>query len=319
MLPTLNEAATVADVIGRIPTDIPGVGSVRVVVVDDGSTDDTAVVAAEAGAEVVRLGRHRGLGAVFRRGLQAALAMGADVIVNIDADGQFDPRDIPKLVGPILDRRADMVTASRFADPAMVPDMPWIRKWGNRRFARLISRLTAEKLHDVSCGFRAYSRDAALRATLIGVHTYTHEVILDLAFRGFQILEVPVKVEGSRRVGTSRVAGDLWHYGWRSLLIILRAYRDYRPMSVFGALSAVLLLVTLLTGSFVVVHYARTGGFFPYRFVAFTAAAFGFASLICYVTGLLAGMIDRLRILQEEQLFLQRKREYATPRRGEEP
>lgn len=319
MLPALDEAATVADVIGRIPTEVPGVTSLRVVVVDDGSTDDTAAVATEAGAEVVRLGRHRGLGATFRAGLQAALAMGADVIVNIDADGQFDPRDIPKLVAPILDRRADMVTASRFADPALVPDMPWIRKWGNRRFSRLISRLTGEKLHDVSCGFRAYSRDAALHATLIGVHTYTHEVILDLAFRGFQILEVPVKVAGSRRVGTSRVAGDLWHYGWRSLFIILRAYRDYRPMSVFGTLSAVLLLLTLLTGSFVVVHYARTGGFSPYRFVAFAAAAFGFASLICYVTGLLAGMIDRLRILQEEQLFLQRKREYAPPPRGEEP
>ena len=318
MMPALNEAATVADVIGRVPAEIPGIASVRVIVVDDGSTDDTADVAAEAGAVVVRMGRHRGLGAVFRRGLQAALAMGADVIVNIDSDGQFDPQDIPKLIEPILDQQADMVTASRFAEAALVPDMPWIRKWGNRRFAALVSRLTGEKLHDVSCGFRAYSRDAALRATLIGVHTYTHEVILDLALRGLRILEVPVKVEGSRRVGTSRVAGDLWHYGWRSLLIILRAYRDYRPMSVFGTLSAILLVMTVLTGSFVVTHYVRTGGFHPYRFVAFTAAAFGFASVICYVTGLLAGMIDRLRILQEEQLFLQRKREYAPRRRGDE-
>jgi glycosyltransferase involved in cell wall biosynthesis len=311
IIPALDEAATVGQVIRDIPPDIPNVGSIGAVVIDDGSTDDTAAVGTEAGAKVVSFGRNKGLGAAFAEGLRTALAMGADIIVNIDADGQFNPKDIPKLVEPIIRGEADMVTASRFADPALVPNMPWVKKWGNRRVANIVNRLAAQNLRDVSCGFRAYSRDAALRATLLGGHTYTHEVILELAFRGMRIMEVPVEVVGIRKVGESRVAGNLWRYGWNSLLIILRAYRDYRPMRVFGGISVVFLIPALFCGVFVLAHYLRTGGFSPYIFVGFLAAGLAFVSLICYITALLAGMINRLRILEDEQLFFIRKREYG--------
>jgi len=311
-IPAFNEAATVGQVIKSIPRDIPGVSDIDVVVVNDGSTDDTAAAAAEAGAKVVSFSRNRGLGAAFGQGLQTALGLGADIIVNIDADGQFDPKDIPKLLAPIIDGKAEMVTASRFADPALVPRMPWVKKWGNRRAANLLNKLAQLNLNDVSCGFRAYSRDAALRATLLGRHTYTHEVILDLAFRGLRIVEVPVKVIGVRKVGKSRVAGNLWKYGWNSLLIILRAYRDYRPLHVFGGISLVFLALALGCGGFILWHFLKTGSFSPYIFVAFLAAGFGFVALICYITALLAGMISRLRILQDEQLFFLRKQEYRS-------
>jgi len=311
-IPAFNEAATVGHVIKSIPRDIPGVSDIDVVVVNDGSTDDTAAAAAEAGAKVVSFSRNRGLGAAFGQGLQTALGLGADIIVNIDADGQFDPKDIPKLLAPIIDGKAEMVTASRFADPALVPRMPWVKKWGNRRAANLLNKLAQLNLNDVSCGFRAYSRDAALRATLLGRHTYTHEVILDLAFRGLRIVEVPVKVIGVRKVGKSRVAGNLWKYGWNSLLIILRAYRDYRPLHVFGGISLVFLALALGCGGFILWHFLKTGSFSPYIFVAFLAAGFGFVALICYITALLAGMISRLRILQDEQLFFLRKQEYRS-------
>ena len=311
-IPALNEGATIGGVIESIPRDISGVRSVEVVVINDGSTDDTAEVASIAGAKVVNFSYNRGLGAAFSEGLQTALGLGADVIVNIDGDGQFNAQDIPKLLGPIVEGKADMVTASRFADPELVPEMPWIKKWGNRHVANIVNKLAEQKLADVSCGFRAYSRDAALRATLLGGHTYTHEVIMDLAFRGLRIIEVPVKVIGVRKVGKSRVASNLWAYGWNSLVIILRAFRDYRPMRVFGGISLVFLVTALACGAFVLVHYIRTGGFTPYIFVAFLAAGFGFISLVCYITALLAGMINRLRILQDEQLFLLRKKEYES-------
>jgi glycosyltransferase involved in cell wall biosynthesis len=309
-IPALNEAATVGQVVKAIPRDIPGVKDVSVVVVNDGSTDDTAAVAAEAGAKVVSFSHNRGLGAAFGQGLQTALGLGADIIINMDADGQFNPEDIPKLLAPIIEGKADMVTASRFADPALVPTMPWIKKWGNRKAANLLNKLAQLDLHDVSCGFRAYSRDAALRATLLGRHTYTHEVIMDLAFRGLRVTEVPVKVIGVRKVGKSRVAGNLWKYGWNSLLIILRAYRDYRPLHVFGGISLVFLVLAIGCGGFVLRHYFETGAFTPYIFVAFLAGGFVFIALICYITALLAGMISRLRILQDEQLFYLRKQEY---------
>ena len=310
IIPALNEAATIGQVVRDIPRDVPSVGDVSCVVVNDGSTDNTATVAAEAGAKVVGFGRNRGLGAAFAEGLRTALGLGADVIVNIDADGQFNPADIPKLVGPIVRGEADMVTASRFADRNLVPEMPWVKKWGNRRVANLVNKLAEQNLHDVSCGFRAYSRDAALRATLLGGHTYTHEVILELAFRGMRMSEVPVEVVGVRKVGTSRVAGNLWKYGWNSLLIILRAYRDYRPMHVFGGIGLLFLIPAVLCGCFILVQYLRTGRFSPYIFVGFLAAGLGFVSLICYITALLAGMMNRLRILQDEGLFLLRKQEY---------
>jgi len=311
-IPALNEAATVAEVIGAIPRDISGVESVDVVVIDDGSTDDTAKVAAEAGAKVVSFSYNKGLGAAFGQGLRTALGLGADIIVNIDADGQFNPQDISKLLLPIIEGRADMVTASRFADDDLIPEMPWIKKWGNQVGANVVNKLSGQKLCDVSCGFRAYSRDAALRATLLGGHTYTHEVILDLALRGLRIVEVPVKVIGVRKVGKSRLTENLWKHCLNSLLIILRAYRDYRPTRVFGAISLVFLLLAVSCGVFVGFHYLATGAFSPYIFVAFLAGGFGFVSLICYITALLAGMINRLRILQDEQLFLLRKQEYNT-------
>lgn len=311
-IPALNEAATVGQVIKAIPKNIPGVDNVDVVVINDGSTDETARVAEEAGAKVVSFSHNKGLGAAFSEAFRTALGLGADIIVNIDADGQFNPDDIPKLLKPIIEGKADMVTASRFADPDLIPEMPWIKKWGNRRVANIVNKLAGQSLRDVSCGFRAYSRDAALRATLLGGHTYTHEVIMDLAFRDLRIVEIPVKVIGVRKVGKSRVAGNLWKYGWHSLIIMLRAFRDYRPMRVFGGISLFFLMLALLCAIFVLVHYIIKGAFFPYTFVAFLGAGFGFISLICFITALLAGMINRLRILQDEQLFLLRKREYKS-------
>jgi len=309
-IPAFNEAATVGQVIKDIPKDIDKVKRIDVVVIDDGSTDETAKMATSAGAKVVSFSHNKGLGAAFGEGLRSALSLGADIIVNIDADGQFDPRDIPKLIAPIIRGEADMVTASRFADPKLVPNMPWIKKWGNRRVANIVNSLADQQLRDVSCGFRAYSRDASLRATLLGKHTYTHEVILDLAFRGLRIVEVPVEVIGVRKVGESKVASNLWRYGWNSMVIMLRAFRDYRPMHVFGGISVVFLVLFLACGIFVLWHYFTTGAFSPYIFVAFLASGLGFISLICYITALLAGMINRLRILQDEQLFLLRKNEY---------
>ncbi len=317
-IPAFNEAATVADVIKAVPRNITGVKNVDVVVINDGSTDDTAKVASQAGAKVVSFSYNKGLGAAFGQALRTALGLGADVIVNIDADGQFNPADIPKLIAPVIEGSADMVTASRFADPDLVPEMPWIKKWGNKRIAGIVNKLTHQALSDVSCGFRAYSRDAALRATLLGTHTYTHEVILDLAFRGLRIIEIPVKVIGVRKFGQSKVAGNLWKYGWNSLMIMLTAFRDYRPMRVFGGISLVFLILAALCSAFTIGHYLATGAFRPYTFVAFLAGGFGFISVIGYITGLLAGMLNRLRILQDEQLFLLRKQEYDTKRNPQE-
>ena len=244
-MPAFNEQATVADVVRGVPHEIPGVGSTQVLVVDDGSTDATAAEAREAGATVVSHGRRQGVGAAFQTALSEALAMGADLIVSIDADGQFDPATIPELIAPVVAGEADFATASRFADPRLLPEMPRIKLWGNRLMSRLISRLIGQRFHDVSCGMRCYNRRAGMSLNPLAAFTYTQEVFLNLGFKRMRMVEVPVRVVGQRPVGESRVASNLWRYGFRTLTIIFRCYRDYRPMRFFGALAMGLMIPAL--------------------------------------------------------------------------
>ena len=138
-IPALNEEHTIAQVVSGVPRKIPGVSEVEVIVVNDGSDDKTAERAAEAGAIVVTLHNRPGLGKVFGTGLERAMRRGADIIVNIDGDGQFDPGDIARLVHPILEGDADFVTCSRFADPDLWPEMPKIKFWGNRAVTNIIN------------------------------------------------------------------------------------------------------------------------------------------------------------------------------------
>ena len=160
MIPALNEEVTIQGVIETIPRDIPGVSSVEVVVIDDGCTDRTAQLSREAGASVISHGQNLGVGVALHSGLDEAIRRGVDVAVNIDADGQFNPNDIPKLIQPILDGSAHFVTASRFKDPSLIPQMPPMKIWGNHRMAQIVSYLIGKRMFDVSCGFRAYSREA---------------------------------------------------------------------------------------------------------------------------------------------------------------
>lgn len=303
VMPALNEEATVADVIRGVPREIPGVGSVEVLVVDDGSSDATAAEAQEAGASVVSHGRRQGVGAAFQTALSRALAMGADLIVSIDADGQFDPATIPDLIAPVLADEADFATASRFADPELVPEMPRMKLWGNRVMSRLISRLIGQQFHDVSCGMRCYNRRAAISLNPLAAFTYTQEVFLNLGFKRMRMVEVPIRVVGRRAHGKSRVAANLWRYAFRTLSIIFRCYRDYRPMQFFGVLALALMVPALLLELFVVVHYAATGTFSPHKWAGFTGAALFALGLVLLLMGVVGDMLNRHRMYLEELLY----------------
>jgi len=190
MIPAYNEESSIKEVIQSIPKDLSS--KTEVLVVNDGSTDNTIKVAQEAKADkIISHRKNLGLGTTFRTGIDEALKMKADIIVNIDADGQFNSKDIPRLVKPIVDGKADVVTCSRFLDKRIIPKMPFIKRLGNNIVTNLINLLTNKRFTDTQCGFRAYSREAALRMTLFGTYTYTQEVFLDLINKGFTIKEVP--------------------------------------------------------------------------------------------------------------------------------
>lgn len=310
IIPALNEAKTVASVISKIPRNISGVDVVSVVVVDDGSTDTTAKIAKEAGAILVIHSQTMGVGAAFHTGLEKALSLGADYIVNIDADGQFDPIDIPKLLQPILNKEAEFVSASRFANSEFMPTMPSIKIWGNKMVVRIVNALTGKQFTDVSCGFRAYSREAALRLTLFGRFTYTQESCIDLAYKGLSMAEVPLKVRGEREFGKSRVASNLWRYGIKSATIMFRAARDYKPFYFIGVPGIAILLAGVLSGLFVLMHFLSTGETSPYRSVVTVSGILTIIGFLLLFISLLADMTHRNRILIEETLYLARKRAY---------
>ncbi len=305
-LPALNEERTVGDVVRRVPRDLAGVSSVEVLVVDDGSSDATAARAEEAGARVIRHSTSRGVGSAFHTALSYGIDGGADLIVSIDADGQFDPADIPALIEPVLSGKADFSTASRFIDPSLAPDMPWIKRWGNRVMSRLISRLAGQKFYDVSCGMRCYSREAALQLHLLARFTYTQEVVLNLAFKQLRIVEVPIRVRGEREFGKSRVAGNIWRYGLRTAQIIFRSYRDYHPLRFFGGIALVLMVPALGLAGFLLVHYISSGQFSPHKWAGFTA--FGLVGLAVMMVhmGVIGDMQSRQRAYLEEILYRQR-------------
>jgi glycosyltransferase involved in cell wall biosynthesis len=306
MLPALNEAATISDVIGRIPRHISGVTQIDVLVVDDGSEDETASLARSAGAVVISHRMNRGVGAALQTCLAEAIRRQVDVAVNMDSDGQFDPADIAKLVLPVLSGKADMATASRFKDRKFLPSMPAAKRFGNWGMAKLISFLSGGSYADVSCGFRAYSREAMLRLVLTGSFTYTQESFLVLAAKGLCIVEVPLFVRGVREQGKSRVASNLVDYAWRASAIIFSNVTDYRPATVFGSGAAGLFLLSLLTGSFFIWHRITAGQFTPHIWAGFVSAfLFGLAMLV-FALGQIAQMIARLRVVQEQQLYILR-------------
>jgi len=320
-------------VVTGVPRNIPGIDEVEVIVLNDASEDRTGEIAARAGALVLNIIGRPGLGYIFRTGIERAMRRGADIIVNIDADMQFNPDDIRKVVVPLLQDRADFVTCTRFKDPALRPIMPPVKYWGNKVVTRIINWICGgTKFTDVSCGFRAFSREAAYRMTLFGRFTYTQECFIDLFSKGMRIEEVPLKVRGVREHGKSRIASSIMKYATNSLPIIIRAMRDIQPLKFFGGISALLLIMGVITGGFVSVWYAigdrekvgvtasgkaiydtvhKTA---PFTSLITVSGLFFTLAFLLFALALLADMMGRHRRINEELLYLARRRIYSNRR-----
>ena len=306
MIPALNEQDSIGQVISSIPKD--WARKVEILVVDDGSTDLTSKVAMENGADkIVSHKSNRGLGIAFKTGLEVALKMGADIIVNIDADGQFNPLDIPKLVHPIIKSSADVTTCTRFSNKELVPRMPLIKKVGNRFFTSFINLLTRSKFTDTLCGFRAYSREAALRLNIHSSFTYTQEVFLDLIEKNMIIEEVPLKVKGVRTHGKSKIVLNPFHYGFNSLIIILKSFRDHHPIKFFGNISFLFILVGLIMGFFLFTDNVPE---FIKWITPFQSLLFTIIGFILFVLAMFADMNQRNKKTNDEILYLLKRREY---------
>jgi hypothetical protein len=211
-----------------------------------------------------------------------------------------------------------MVTASRFLDRDLTPEMPAIKKWGNRRVSQVVRLLTGQEFLDVSCGFRAFSSEALLRLNLFGTFTYTQETFLDLAFKDLHILEVPVSVQGTREFGTSRIASSLPRYAFHSLRIMLGAFVSYRPFSFFSTVAAGLFAIGTSLLALLGVHYLRTGAFTPHIWAGFVGGAISLLGVITLVIGFIGSMLLRIRMNQESTLYFLKRAKWEDSRRGRE-
>ncbi len=238
LIPAYNEESGIEKTVLSIPRKIMGIKKVEILVVNDGSTDNTIEMAMNGGADrVVSHKRNSGVGAAFMTGVRNAIQMNADIVVAVDADSQFDSSQIPELIIPILTNQADVVIGSRFQGkkPANIPR---IKYFGNNVFSKLVSWVVGQKFTDTQTGFRAYSKEALLNISVVNDFTYTQEALIDLKFKKMRIVEVPVSVtyDDKRK---SRVVKSIFGYSSRALSIIIRTLIYHRPVFSFGVLGAI--------------------------------------------------------------------------------
>jgi glycosyltransferase involved in cell wall biosynthesis len=318
-IPAYNEEADIARTIQRIKQSFgsdfyrqpgKGIDEKLVQVVDDGSTDRTAEAAREAGADlIVSYKPNRRLAYSFKRAVENALENGADLMVNIDADGQFDPEDIPKLLAPILEGTHDMVIANRFGG-VKAKNIPWVRNVLNRFAASMVGLFLNAKTEDLTCGFRAHNRETLLRLNLANVHfTYTQETIIDAIGKNLKLKWVPIEVTYFAE-REPKITKSLWKFVNNGFKIILKAVRDVRPMKFFGIPGLFLMGVAFVLFATFAFFYFQEYKISPYRNYLFFSVTFFVVGLQFFVFALIADMIKSNRLLVEEQMYLLKKQKF---------
>ncbi|SDW73099.1 glycosyltransferase family 2 protein [Flavobacterium degerlachei] len=312
-MPALNEEKTISQVINSIPKTIIGFRAIEILVVNDGSTDQTVSEAKKAGATVLSHNKNKGVGDAFQSAINYALQTKAEALVSIDADGQFDVNQIPEMLAPILNNQADFCIGIRFTNGK--PDnMPKIKFWGNKKVNQIVSFVSNTKIHDASCGFRAYSNDTLLSLNLHGSFTYTHETILDLLDKGFNVEQIPVRVQYFEdRV--SRIANNLFQYAFKTSSIIFKSLKDYKPLQFFLGIAFFTFLVALFFGGWALTHWIVYDTITPYKSFGIIGLSLLGMSVVVTIFSFMADMLGRIRKNQEKILYFLKKTHFENPER----
>lgn len=242
-IPCYNEEATLALVVACIPRSIPGISKVEIQIIDDGSTDRTVEIARLCGVDhIVQNGRNKGLARSFQKGIESALALGADIIVNTDGDNQYSGGSIPDLVKPILEKQADIVVGDR--KPGDNPEFSWLKRQLQKLGTRVVRNLSGVDVGDAVSGFRAYTREAAFSINVMTRFSYTTETLIHAGQHGLTVLSVPVETNPTTR--PSRLAGSTFRFLKKQIVTILRSYFMYRSLNAFLWAGVIMITVGLL-------------------------------------------------------------------------
>jgi glycosyltransferase involved in cell wall biosynthesis len=304
-IPCLNEAATLPATLGDLPREIPGIDKIEVLVIDDGSTDDTAEVARNRGVDyIISLRPTRGLAAAFTTGIDACLKLGADFIVNTDGDNQYSGQDIGLLVAPLVKGEADVVIGDR--NVAALQHLSWSRKRLQHIGSWVVRQVSNTRVPDTTSGFRAYTREAALRMNIVSDFTYTLESIIQAGKKRMAIAHVPIRSNGRTR--PSRLFDNVWVYLKRSASTIVRIYTMYEPFKVFTTIG----LITFAAGLAISLRFLyfffnnQGSGHIQSLLLAAVLMIVGFQVVLI---GLVADVISANRKLLEDLLYRVRSME----------
>lgn len=246
-MPAYNEAKSIGKLVKDIKNAVSGKYNYGILVVDDGSTDNTAEVANKSGAIVYSHPKNYGLAETFKTEIKKCLELRADVIVHIDADGQYLPKEIPKLLKEIKNGY-DLVLGSRFEGE--IEYMPLVKKIGNIAFSKVVSGITNLRISDAQTGFRAFTKKVAEETPITSNHTYTQEQIIRAVKQKFRVKEVPIYF--AKRDGKSRLISNPFGYATRASINIIRTYRDYEPLKFFGIMGSLIFFIGILLGLYLV-------------------------------------------------------------------
>ncbi len=304
-IPCYNEEVALPVTLSQLPIQIDGIDDIEVLISDDGSTDRTIEIAKSFGVKhIVTSTHHRGLAKTFVAGLQRAIAEGADIIVNTDADNQYCADDIEKLVKPILEKKADIVIGARpIREIAQFSKFKKFLQFLGSKVVRLLSSTATE---DAPSGFRAFSRDAALAINVFDNYTYTIETVIQSKTKGLHILSVPIRVNPTFR--KSRLVKNIFSYIQKNSFTILRMFIIYRPFRFFAIIGGTLLLIGLaLLARFVLYYFFISGsGHIQSLIIAAILIITGFQTCIF---GILADLLAINRKLIEDVQIRTRKLE----------
>ena len=306
-IPCFNEAETLEVTLNDLPKHIDGIDEIEYLIIDDGSHDNTAEVAKKWGVHyVVRFRRNKGLAKGFMAGLDACLKNGADIIVNTDADNQYCGADIETLVRPILDKKAHIVIGERPIDDTehFTPLKKKLQHFGSW----VVRKASKTTIPDAPSGFRAYSREAAMRINVINDYTYTLETIVQSGREKMAVMSVPIRTNPELR--ESRLFHSMWGYIKKSMLTIVRTYLMYRPLYFFFMLGSILALVGVgfFVRYFVFFCSGEGGGHLQSLILASTLLIVGFQTI---VVGLLGDVISANRKILQDVQYHVRKMDYS--------
>jgi glycosyltransferase involved in cell wall biosynthesis len=309
-IPCLNEADTLPATLADLPRVVPGIDVIETLVVDDGSRDNTAGVARAHGVtHVIRFRQRKGLAAAFSAGIDASLRRGADFIVNTDADNQYSGRDIPRLLEPLLRGEADIVVGDR--NIRDLAHMSWPRKLLQRLGSWAVRRVSTTQVPDTTSGFRAYTRDAALRMTIVSDFSYTLESIIQAGKQRMAVTHVAIST--NPRTRPSRLFGSVLSYVKRSAATIVRIYTMYEPLKVFTYIGSAVFLVGFAISLRFLYYYLFTPPFDSAGKVQslILSAVLMIVGFQVVLIGLVADVISGTRKLLEDLLYRVRKMELA--------